>query len=161
MMNISHVCLKANSQMLEVLVQRVKTLLKLLVHVAKMPSQEQKHCGKKKTCPWRALSFTRHMTCPENSSHPPWFLQCLEIFKVQIVFVHWGKLIHIYITYAKRIIIFPTLNNGSSILRFWGYCMAAWNIHLCQCPLHPLMKAQRRSWKIMEDKAERMWEKSC
>lgn len=46
MMNISHVCLKANSQMLEVLVQRVKTLLKLLVHVAKMPSQEQKHCGK-------------------------------------------------------------------------------------------------------------------
>lgn len=47
MMNISHVCLKANSQMLEVLVQRVKTLLKLLVHVAKMPSQEQKHCGKK------------------------------------------------------------------------------------------------------------------
>lgn len=48
MMNISHVCLKANSQMLEVLVQRVKTLLKLLVHVAKMPSQEQKHCGKKK-----------------------------------------------------------------------------------------------------------------
>lgn len=39
--------------------------------------------------------------------------------------------------------------------------MAARNIHLCQCLLHPLMKAQRRSWKTRQKECERRAVKCC